>query len=168
MGEPVRPTLTDDKPSRGRKRGPDLSVLVDTTIVGLFGLVAVATGHEHWLKERDDVLPMTGPLNAWIDQLPAKTLKRVEKNLAPALFAVGCAIVAGPDIAMEIRLRAQLKKSVAAVPQQETKSLFRPGFTPKASAPATDNGHYQPSRSSAGGWANSVPSTPPIGFDGDV
>src|SRR6266576_1776032 len=90
VGEPIRPTLTDDAPkSRGRKRGPDLSVLVETTVVGLFGLVAVATAHEHWLKDREEVMAITGPLNAWIDQLPAKTLKKVERNLAPTLLVVG-------------------------------------------------------------------------------
>jgi hypothetical protein len=166
VGEAVHPTLTNDKPGRGRKRGPDLSVLVDTTIVGLFGLVAVATGHEHWLKERDDVLPMTGPLNAWIDQLPSKTLKKLEKNLAPALFAVGCAIVVGPDIAAEMRLRALAKKPVLTVSRPQ--GAHSPGDYPASDRSAgTANGTVPTSRS-AGGWHSGIPTTPPIGFDGDV
>src|SRR6266511_1123048 len=60
VGELPGPTLTDaDAPKRGRKRGPDLSVLVETTVVGLFGLVAVATAHEHWLKDREEVMAIT-------------------------------------------------------------------------------------------------------------
>jgi hypothetical protein len=166
VGETVHPTLTDPKPrGGGRKRGPDLSVLVDTTIVGLFGLVAVATGHEHWLKERDDVVPMTGPLNAWIDQLPSKTLKKLEKNLAPALFAVGCAIVVGPDIAAEVRLRAIAKKPVLTVsgPQESRQRRFTPPDRYEGAA----NGAGIDTRGQ-GGWASSVPTAPPIGFDGDV
>jgi len=132
--------------------------------VGLFGLVAVATGHEHWLKEREDVLPITGPLNAWIDQLPAKTLKRVEKNLAPALFAVGCAIVVGPDIAVEMRERAKFKSYRQAVSQSPGANQASYAASERATSAA--NGTVGGARS--GGWTSSIPATPPIGFDGDV
>lgn len=140
---------------RGRKGGPDLSALIDTSIVGLFGLVAVATGHEHWLKERGDVLPMTGPLNAWIDQLPSKTLKRIEKNLAPCLFVTGCAVVAGPDIVAEMRLRAQHKSYVAAVSQpRQSRSA---GVDRFAGVPIPTSNGASADQSSAGEWAASVP-----------
>lgn len=164
LGEPVNPTLTE-KTGRGRKRGPDLGVLVDTTVVGLFGLVAVATGHEHWLKDREEVMQITGPLNAWIDQLPAKTLKKVEKNLAPCLFAVGCAIVIGPDVALEMRLRAEAKRARLAVSQPQTggsRAPFRFAERPSG-AP---NGANADARSS-GGWASSVPSGPIVGYSPD-
>jgi len=167
VGEPLRPTLTDSKPARGgRKRGPDLSVLVETTVVGLFGLVAVATAHEHWLKEREDVMAITGPLNAWIDQLPAKTLKKVEKNLAPTLLVVGIATVIGPDAVLEMRLRAQSKNARTPVSGTPTgpRSL---GFAPADGPAGRGNGVGVPA-GSAGGWHSSVPSAPPIGFDGDV
>lgn len=102
------------------------------------------------------MLPMTGPLNAWIDQLPSKTLKKIEKNLAPCLFVTGAAVVVGPDIVAEMRLRAQHKSYVAAVSRQ---SQGRP--SPANGAPAgvtqSTNGAGEHT-SSAGGWAASVPS----------
>jgi len=104
-------------------------------------LVAVATGHEHWLKERDDVIPVTGPLNAWIDQLPAKTLKKLERNLAPTLFVVGLATVVGPDIVLEMRLRALAKNASRPIPR----------------SPGQGQGAYPPAGRDAGPVNGAVP-----------
>src|SRR6266498_238247 len=167
VGELPGPTLTDaDAPKRGRKRGPDLSVLVETTVVGLFGLVAVATAHEHWLKDREEVMAITGPLNAWIDQLPAKTLKKLERNLAPTLFVVGLATVVGPDAVLEMRLRAQHKSSRNAVPQSgqgRSPNSFPPSGMPEGAS----NGAGAPSGSS-GGWGRSIPAGAPIDSEFDA
>lgn len=103
---------------------------------------------------------MTGPLNAWIDTLPSKTLKKIEKNLAPCLFVVGCAVVAGPDIALEIKIRAQHKVSRQAVP--------RPfGAGPRQTAHPTPGGYTAPTNGTGGdagtasGWAGSIPTAAP-------
>lgn len=165
VGELPGPTLTEKVAKRGRKSGPDLGVLIDTTMVGLFGLVAVATGHEHWLKERDDVIPVTGPLKAWVDQLPSKTLKRLEKNLAPTLLVVGLATVLGPDLVVEMKLREQDKRARIALSAPKG-SGFRPvpvaGGIPGPAYPA--NGR-QPSPD---GWHSSIPAGAPVGSEFDV
>ena len=136
--------------------------MVETTVVGLFGLVAVATDHAHWLKDREEVIPITGPLNAWIDSLPSKTLKRIEKNLAPCLFAIGCAVVAGPDIAMEIKIRARDKDTRQTVSGPPHGAGLRGGsyVTAPGGIPAPTNGAGQPA-GGAGGWHSSVPTAPP-------
>lgn len=160
-----RPTLTDpEKASRGRKKGPDLSVLVETTVVGLFGLVAVATAHEHWLKERADVVAITGPLNAWIDQLPSKTLKRLEKNLAPCLLVVGVATVIGPDIVLEVRLRDQQNRTEAALSRPQSVRYPPSGgpvYSPAGSPVGSTNGTGGPS-GPEGGWSDGIPARGPI------
>ena len=150
---------------RGRRKGPDLSALVETTVVGLFGLVAVATAHEHWLKERADVMAITGPLNAWIDQLPAKTIKKLETNLAPALFVVGLATVVGPDVVMELRIRnEQNARRTVSGPERGFLKHFN---TPTEDASRVSNGAgRQPSNE--GGWHSGIPAVPPIGSEFDV
>ena len=165
VGEVVGPTLARPKgEKRGRKSGPDLGVLIDTTVVGLFGLVAVATAHEHWLKERDDVIPITGPLKAWVDQLDSKTLKRIEKSLAPTLFVVGCATVIGPDIMVEMKERA--KSRLANAVSTPVGGFRQPhAFTGRAVNPARGIGQ-QPS--GGGDWYSSIPSADVVGSEIDA
>jgi hypothetical protein len=140
-------------------------VLVETTVVGLFGLVAVATAHEHWLKDKVDVAPITGPLNAWIDQLPAKTLKRLEANLAPALFVVGLATVVGPDAVMEMRLRAQQNaRATVSGPKPGGNRLPYPLANVSDGAP---NGASEHARTE-GGWHSGIPAASHIGSEHDV
>lgn len=165
-----RPTLTDpEKAARGRKKGPDLTALVETTVVGLFGLVAVATAHEHWLKERADVMAITGPLNAWIDQLPSKTLKKLEKNLAPCLLVVGVATVVGPDLVLEMRIRDQQKRarSVLSRPQPGPAPVGPFGHSAPSSSSPTANGASVPA-GSVGGWSDGIPTNGPLDAFGDV
>jgi len=129
--------------------------------VGLFNLVAVATQHEHWLKDKEDVIPITGPLKAWVNELDAKTLKRNEKNLAPTLFVVGVATVAGPDAVAEMRIRAQEKRAKLALSQPPARARVGTTVATPAGISSTDhtaNGH------AAGGrdWYSGIPSGPPI------
>jgi len=134
--------------------------------VGLFGLVAVATAHEHWLKERDDVVPITGPLKAWVDQLPAKTLKKLEQNLAPALLVAGMAIVLGPDVFAEVRIREQEKRIRAAVSQSAGFAAYpqeRVANNPGGAGVGANGG---PPR--ATGWVGSIPASPDLGSPLDL
>ena len=165
VGELSDPALTERK-TKGRKTGPDLGVLIDTTVVGLFGLAAVATGHEHWLKEREHVIPITGPLKAWVDQLPSKTLKRLEEKLAPTLLVVGLATVVGPDVIAEVKLRAY-ERSQAALSKPSRNRQVYPD-SPTGDTGSTTNGVGGHKGSSAGAWVNSIPATAPIGSDFDV
>lgn len=133
-------------------------------MVGLFGLVAVATAHEHWLKDKVDVAPITGPLNAWIDQLPAKTLKRLEANLAPALFVVGLATVVGPDAVMEMRLRAQQNtRATVSGPRRPQP----PAHAPAGGIDRQANGASEHA-GIAGGWSSGIPAASFIGSEHDV
>lgn len=141
-------------------------MLVETTTVGLFGLVAVATAHEHWLKDKVDVQAITGPLNAWIDQLPAKTLKKLEQNLAPTLLVVGLATVVGPDLVLEARIRAANKNARRAVPAQgrgQTTLLY-----PPAGGPQPVSGSPNGASGRTGEWADAIPAAAHIGSEYDV
>jgi hypothetical protein len=143
-----------------------LGVLVDTVTVGLFGLVATATGHEHWLKEREHVLPITGPLKAWIDQLPSKTLKRVEEKLAPTLFVVGLVTVIGPDVVLEVKLRGQNTRNANAVRTGQRGNVAY--SDPNAGGAAHPTNGVGRGGSSAGEWINSIPATPVSGLEYDA
>lgn len=163
VGEAPSPTLVEPvQPKQGRrKKGPDLGVLIDTTVVGLFGLVAVATGHEHWLKEREEIVPVTEPLKAWVDQLPAKTLKRLENNLAPALFCCGLAVVVGPDLILERRLRAHARYIARTGSQGQSDGPMQ-SFTD-----GIQTGHRNGSREPVSDWFGSIPPDPALnlGYD---
>jgi hypothetical protein len=139
---------------------------VETTTVGLFGLVAVATAHEHWLKDKVDVQAITGPLNAWIDQLPAKTLKRLEQNLAPTLLVVGLATVVGPDLVLEARIRAANKNSRRAVPAPGGRSLHLFDATTAGSSPIPGGANGTAGRT--GEWSDAIPTASHIGSEYDV
>jgi hypothetical protein len=73
--------------------------------VGAFNLTAVLTMHRHWLKDEQGVAPITEPIIAWMDQLPARQQKAIEEKIIPALLAVGVAEVLIPDIVLEVKLR---------------------------------------------------------------
>jgi hypothetical protein len=134
--------------------------------VGLFGLVAVATAHEHWLKEQPDVLPITGPLKAWIDQLPAKTLKRLEQNLAPTLLVVGIATVVGPDAVLEMRLRANEKRLKPAVPAPPAGRNGQPVAAP-GGVPAAANGAHGHA-AGGDGWYSGIPTSAALRLETDA
>jgi hypothetical protein len=140
--------------------------LVETTVVGLFGLVAVATAHEHWLKDKVDVAPITGPLNAWIDQLPAKTLKKLEANLAPALFVVGLATVVGPDAVMEMRLRAHSQQN-SRLAVSRSRSPLQGDFSAASVSDKSANGASDHA-GVEGGWHSGIPAASHIGSEHDV
>src|SRR5205814_10314323 len=67
----------------------DLQTFANVVTVGLFNSIAIATAHEHWLKSHEEVLDFTVPLVAWANQLPLKTIKKIENNLAPMATIVG-------------------------------------------------------------------------------
>jgi hypothetical protein len=80
-------------------------------VLGLFGAVAVATGHPHWQKRPAQVLPITVPLTRALEDLPPAARKKLAKAANPALFVLGCAIVVGPDLSVEMRLRAEARQT---------------------------------------------------------
>ena len=167
VGEPAGHTVSRKGNKGGKKQGPNLGALVDTFTVGLFGLVATATGHEHWLKEREDVIPITDPLKAWIDTLPSKTLKKLESKLAPTLFVVGLATVVGPDAIAEVKLRAEEKRFRHFTAQQAQRGGFKPGVEPATAGGGAGARGANGASSSAGEWAGSVPADSPLhgGYD---
>lgn len=80
-------------------------------MLGAFGAVAVATDHPHWAKKPQQVLPITVPLVRAIEDLPTKTRQKLQKAANPALFVLGCAMVVGPDLMTEMRLRAEARQT---------------------------------------------------------
>lgn len=82
-------------------------------MTGLFGAVAVATQHEHWLKDPGEVEPIVGPLCRIIEELPAKSLKAFEKHFNKAALAAGTLVLVGTDLTAEIKLRKEENASRA-------------------------------------------------------
>lgn len=110
VGKPVAEIIEAKKTTTGKSvttKGAETQALVEMTVVGLFGFVAVATGHAHWAKSPEQCLPMTAPLIRMINELPKKTREQVEKHINPLLFAAGCCAVIGPDIAYEMGVRRE-------------------------------------------------------------
>lgn len=99
------------RPKKGRRNQQNLDKVVEAVCVGAFALTAYGTGHAHWLKDKEDVKPITDPLNAWVETLPVKMLKNIEKNLCPVLLAIGLGTVIGPDLILEMKLRAQGRRN---------------------------------------------------------
>lgn len=83
-------------------------------MAGTFNLTAVLTMHKHWLKDAEDVRPITDPINAWMDQLPAKQLKAFEEKICPILLGVGIATVLIPDIVLEAKIREGTRRTARA------------------------------------------------------
>lgn len=78
---------------------------VEMSLIGAFGSMAVFTGHPHWNKSADQLLPITGPVMRYWNSLPKKTQENFAKKFNLALFAGGCLAVVGPDIAKEVAIR---------------------------------------------------------------
>ncbi len=95
--------------------------------MGVFNLTAVLTKHAHWLKDAEEVKPITEPLNSWIDQLPVRQLKAVEANLCPILLGVGLATVLLPDIILEMRIRESHRRPVGEAPEGAGRPLATQG-----------------------------------------
>lgn len=97
----------------------------------------------------------------WVDQLPAKTLKRVEQNLAPCMFAVGLAVVIGPDVLLEKKLREN-DRLTARSGSQGTRN--RGTEFPPEGTPYVDRGNGSNPGSD---WTGSIPSPTALnlGFD---
>ena len=74
--------------------------------------MAVATQHEHWQKEAEDVEPIVGPLCRMIEQLPKSTLKAFEKRFNGLMLAGGCAMLIGGDAITEYKIR-QYERAIA-------------------------------------------------------
>jgi hypothetical protein len=132
---------------------------VNVATVGLFNSIAIATGHEHWLKEHDEVTDFTVPLCAWINQLPAKTIKKLENNLAPAMTLAGLASILAPDIAEEMAIRRENNRRI-----ETEKAAKGRGTNLYAGRPARMDGAISGGARGNGGGNelhDSIPTIPP-------
>jgi hypothetical protein len=78
--------------------------------VAVFAAVAIATKHKHWYKTPAAVKPIAEPLTELLNTLPAEVLDRIERSSKWFALATGIAIVAGPDIAVELEYRKLVKE----------------------------------------------------------
>jgi hypothetical protein len=92
--------------SKKRSKTANIERAVNGLTVGAFNMVGLFTQHRHWMKDAEDVVPITDPINAYIDGLPAKTQKALEERIIPISLAGGLLEVLIPDIIMEMRIRA--------------------------------------------------------------
>lgn len=111
-GRPKPIGIPSDAPKRGRKKKTlDLSEkTVGAGVCAIFGTVSLVTGHSHWRKTIDKVEPISTPLTEMLNNLPAEILDRIERNACLASLIYGIAIVAGPDIAIEMQARKMMKE----------------------------------------------------------
>jgi hypothetical protein len=163
VGETANRKVRQPNPRNTRRSGPDLGALIDSIVVGTFGLVAVATRHDHWLKDSGEVVPITAPLKAWVDQLDAKTLKKFEKNIAPLLLTMGCVTVIGPDIIVEMNERAK-SRNPQNVPVADGKGMRLYNSV----VGSDDRGNPKTNGARGGDWFSSIPANAPIGSEFDV
>jgi hypothetical protein len=88
-------------------------MLAKVGVLGFFNTIAIATSHEHWLKEHTEVQEIIDPLTVWLNQLPAKRIKQLENNIAPILTIGGFLNVFVPDVAEEIKIRRESARTNA-------------------------------------------------------
>lgn len=102
------------KAAKRKAKSASLQSAIEAVVAGTFNLTAVLTMHEHWLKDAEEVRPITDPLNAWMDRLPAKQLKAFEEKICPILLGVGLATVLVPDIVLEVKIRESIRRASRA------------------------------------------------------
>jgi len=103
-----------DLPAKRRGRRPKNLDLSETTVtagvVAVFAAIGVATKHRHWNKSSTQVKPIAEPLTELLNTLPAEVLDRIERSSKWFALATGLALVAGPDIAIELEYRKMVKQ----------------------------------------------------------
>jgi hypothetical protein len=111
-GDTLKPkTIGLPRPSqapKGKRGSKSLALSQETVEHGLcavFGTVAVATKHRHWLKQTKDVGPIAEPLTRMLNTLPIEVIDRLERYADPLLLCYGLYQVCGKDIMIELELR---------------------------------------------------------------
>ena len=138
--------------------------------VGAFNLTAVLTMHRHWLKDEQDVAPITEPIVAWLDQLPARQQKAIEEKIIPALLAVGVAEVLIPDIVLEIKIRNAARNRRTAGPSPDSQGDASvsaeggPGVYPEYGPAANPGGGLTNGQSPSGDDDGRPPRIPGVPF----
>lgn len=100
--------------SKGKGKGKALALSQNTVehgLCALFGGIAVATKHRHWVKKTDELTPISGPLTRMLNSLPAEVIDRLERHADPLLLCWGIYQVCGKDIAIERELRKLEKEN---------------------------------------------------------
>ena len=138
--------------------------------VGAFNLTAVLTQHAHWLKDTERVAPITEPVIAWIDQLPARQQKAIEERIIPVLLAVGISEVLIPDIVLELRLRnaARYRRASGQSPDSQGDASVSaeggPGVYPEYGPAANPGGGLTNGQSPSGDDDGRPPRIPGVPF----
>jgi len=142
VGKQVAEVVETKRTATGKNvttKGAETEALVTMTMVGLFGFIAVSTGHEHWCKTPEQLLPMTAPLIRMVNELPKKTRENLEKHINPLLFAAGCCAVVGPDIALEFGIRREQNERKQTARTGALKQVIRPGVIQSVQGNGNDN-----------------------------
>lgn len=103
----------------------------------IFGLIATATKHEHWMKTPEEVEPIVGPFCRMIESLPKSALKSIEKNWNPIALAGGIAFTVVPDTVHEVQLRRLEREDLG---EEKSDRTIRPD-NKKRQAALRNNGH---------------------------
>lgn len=116
----------------------DMGMIARVSVMGFFNTIAIATSHEHWLKEHEEVEDVVGPLTVWLNQLPAKRIKQIENNAAPILAIGSFLNILVPDIAEEVKIRRESARANQGAAQGKPQS--RAANRPPGSSAGMDSG----------------------------
>lgn len=139
LDAPMPPRAEDAKETVKSAPSPSQAWKLDAEMIGygvaaLFGVVATATQHSHWLRTPEQCAPISEPLQRMYSRMPAAKRKQVLQYLDPGVLIAGIYQVAGPSIAVEMQL-AEAKRQGRVIPTPPRKGGTQPG-QPAPSAPA--------------------------------
>ena len=149
---PVEPPLDAPMPPRSEEAKTDVKSAptpsqawkLDGDTIGygvcaVFGAIATATQHNHWLRDLEQVRPISDPLQRMFAKMPAAKRKQVMQILDPGILIAGIYQVAGPSIAAEIEL-AQGRQQGRIVSHRPAPSGASSPPAPSTSAAPEDPG----------------------------
>jgi hypothetical protein len=134
------PRAEDDKevksspsPSQAFKLDAEM---ISYGVAAVFGVIATATQHEHWLRTPGQCAPISDPLQRMYSRLPAAKRKEILKVMDPAVLMAGIYQVAGPSVVEEMRLVQARRQGVILPPRARDTGTAPPGSVEPATAPA--------------------------------
>lgn len=133
-GEEEKPVKSAPSASQAWKLDAEM---IGYGVAALFGVIATATGHTHWLRTPEQCAPISEPLQRLYSRLPAAKRKQVLAYLDPGVLLAGVYQVAGPSLAVEMQLAEAKRQGRVVAPRSGGQ---QPAAGPPSPAPPADPG----------------------------
>lgn len=120
LDAPMPPRVEDAKETVKSAPSPSQAWKLDAEMIGygvaaVFGVIATATQHAHWMRTPEQCAPISEPLQRIYSRMPAAKRKQVLQYLDPGVLLAGIYQVAGPSLAVEMQL-AEAKRQGRVIP----------------------------------------------------